>query len=74
MVEHGAGQTLTINNMEFFEARIAIEAPPSELIIFESFIPYLDPCVQEPTTLLGALINAGENQMNNGTLWMLLYP
>jgi len=45
-----------------------------ELIIFESFISYLGLGVQEPATSLGALINMGTSQMNNGTLWMLLYP
>lgn len=45
-----------------------------EMIIFESFISYLGLGVQEPNTSLGALINAGANQMNNGTLWMLFFP
>ncbi|MCF2872394.1 ABC transporter permease subunit [Octadecabacter sp. G9-8] len=45
-----------------------------QMIIFESFISYLGLGVQEPNTSLGALINAGANQMSNGTLWMLLYP
>jgi oligopeptide transport system permease protein len=45
-----------------------------EMIIFESFISYLGLGVQEPNTSLGALINAGAAQMNNGTLWMLFYP
>lgn len=45
-----------------------------EMIIFESFISYLGLGVQEPMTSLGALINQGASQMNNGTLWMLLFP
>lgn len=45
-----------------------------EMIIFESFISYLGLGVQEPNTSLGALINAGAAQMNNGTLWMLFFP
>ena len=45
-----------------------------EMIIFESFISYLGLGVQEPMTSLGALINQGAGQMNNGTLWMLLFP
>lgn len=45
-----------------------------EMIIFESFISYLGLGVQEPMTSLGALINQGAAQMNNGTLWMLMYP
>ncbi|WP_040753373.1 ABC transporter permease subunit [Wenxinia marina] len=44
------------------------------MIIFESFISYLGLGIQEPMTSLGALINGGTSQMNNGTLWMLLYP
>lgn len=45
-----------------------------EMIIYESFISYLGLGVQEPMTSLGALINNGAAQMNNGTLWMLLFP
>ncbi len=45
-----------------------------EIILFESFVSYLGLGVQEPNTSLGALINLGARQMNNGTLWMLLYP
>ncbi len=45
-----------------------------EMIIFESFISYLGLGVQEPNTSLGALINQGASQMNNGTLWQLLFP
>lgn len=45
-----------------------------QMIIFESFISYLGLGIQEPATSLGALINSGSEQMNNGTLWMLLYP
>ncbi|SHJ14984.1 ABC transporter permease subunit [Wenxinia saemankumensis] len=44
------------------------------MIIFESFISYLGLGIQEPMTSLGALINLGTAQMNNGTLWMLLFP
>ncbi|WP_375281210.1 ABC transporter permease subunit [Pseudooctadecabacter sp.] len=45
-----------------------------EIILFESFVSYLGLGVQEPNTSLGALINLGARQMNNGTLWMLLFP
>lgn len=45
-----------------------------EMIIFESFISYLGLGIQEPNTSLGALINGGAEQMNNGTLWMLFFP
>lgn len=45
-----------------------------QMIIFESFISYLGLGVQEPATSLGALINGGSEQMNNGTLWMLFFP
>jgi len=45
-----------------------------QMIIFESFISYLGLGVQEPMTSLGALINGGASQMNNGTLWMLGFP
>jgi len=45
-----------------------------EMIIYESFISYLGLGVQEPMTSLGALINGGAAQMNNGTLWMLFFP
>ncbi|WP_420860200.1 ABC transporter permease subunit [Marivivens marinus] len=45
-----------------------------EMIIFESFISYLGLGIQEPNTSLGALINGGTEQMNNGTLWMLFFP
>ena len=45
-----------------------------QMIIFESFISYLGLGIQEPMTSLGALINQGAEQMNNGTLWMLMYP
>lgn len=45
-----------------------------QMIIFESFISYLGLGIQEPATSLGALINGGAEQMNNGTLWMLLFP
>jgi len=44
------------------------------MIITESFISYLGLGVQEPNTSLGALISKGSGQINNGTLWMLLYP
>ncbi|SLN37803.1 ABC transporter permease subunit [Roseisalinus antarcticus] len=45
-----------------------------QMIIFESFISYLGLGIQEPQTSLGALINQGAEQMNNGTLWMLAFP
>jgi oligopeptide transport system permease protein len=45
-----------------------------QMIIFESFISYLGLGVQEPMTSLGALINGGASQMNNGTLWMVGFP
>ncbi|KPP86293.1 MAG: oligopeptide transport system permease protein [Rhodobacteraceae bacterium HLUCCA08] len=45
-----------------------------QMIIFESFISYLGLGIQEPATSLGALINGGAEQMNNGTLWMLFFP
>ncbi|TNY34363.1 ABC transporter permease subunit [Pelagovum pacificum] len=45
-----------------------------QMIIFESFISYLGLGIQEPNTSLGALINQGSEQLNNGTLWMLTYP
>jgi len=45
-----------------------------QMIIFESFISYLGLGVQEPQTSLGALINQGAQQMNNGTPWMLAFP
>ncbi|ROU02424.1 ABC transporter permease subunit [Histidinibacterium lentulum] len=45
-----------------------------QMIIFESFISYLGLGVQEPMTSLGALINQGASQMNNGTLWMMGFP
>ncbi len=45
-----------------------------QMIIFESFISYLGLGIQEPQTSLGALINQGAEQMNNGTLWMLGFP
>ena len=46
------------------------------MIIFESFISYLGLGIQEPMTSLGALINLGTSQINNGNLWtwMLLFP
>jgi len=44
------------------------------LIIFESFISFLGLGVQEPNTSLGALINEGAANMNNGVLWQLLFP
>ncbi|EAR49862.1 Putative oligopeptide ABC transporter [Oceanicola granulosus HTCC2516] len=45
-----------------------------QMIIFESFISYLGLGIQEPNTSLGALINQGSEQLNNGTMWMLGYP
>ncbi len=45
-----------------------------QMIIFESFVSYLGLGIQEPNTSLGALINLGTDQMNNGTLWMLMFP
>lgn len=44
------------------------------LIIYESFISFLGLGVQEPNTSLGALISEGASNMNNGTLWQLIYP
>ncbi len=44
------------------------------MIIFESFISFLGLGVQEPNTSLGALINAGADQMRSGTPWMLGFP
>ena len=44
------------------------------LIIYESFISFLGLGVQEPNTSLGALISEGASNMNNGTLWQLVYP
>ena len=44
------------------------------MIIFESFISFLGLGVQEPNTSLGALINAGADQLRSGTPWMLGFP
>lgn len=45
-----------------------------QMIIFESFISYLGLGIQEPNTSLGALLNGGTQQINNGTSWMLTFP
>ncbi|WP_316014362.1 ABC transporter permease subunit [Roseobacter sp. HKCCA0434] len=44
------------------------------MIIYESFISFLGLGVQEPLTSWGALINEGADEMQNGTLWQLLFP
>lgn len=44
------------------------------LILQESFISFLGLGVQEPATSWGALIKEGADEMNNGTIWMLLFP
>ncbi len=44
------------------------------LILQESFISFLGLGVQEPNTSWGALINEGAQEMNNGTIWQLLFP
>ncbi|SES24001.1 oligopeptide transport system permease protein [Tranquillimonas rosea] len=45
-----------------------------QMIIFESFISFLGLGVQEPNTSWGALINAGADNLRNGTPWMLAFP
>ncbi len=44
-----------------------------QAILVESFLSYLGLGVQEPQTSLGALVDAGVNQMD-GAAWMLLIP
>ena len=44
-----------------------------QAILVESFLSFLGLGVQEPQTSLGALVNAGVNQME-GAPWMLLIP
>lgn len=44
------------------------------LILTESFISFLGLGVQEPNTSWGALISAGAQTMQYGTLWQLLFP
>lgn len=44
-----------------------------QAILVESFLSYLGLGVQEPQTSLGALVDAGVNQME-GASWMLLIP
>lgn len=44
-----------------------------QAILVESFLSFLGLGVQEPQTSLGALVNAGVNQME-GASWMLLIP
>jgi len=44
-----------------------------QAILVESFLSFLGLGIQEPQTSLGALIDAGVNQME-GALWMLLIP
>ncbi len=44
------------------------------MIIFESFVSFLGLGVQEPATSWGALINAGADNLRNGTPWMLAFP
>ncbi len=45
-----------------------------QMIIFESFISFLGPGVQEPMTSWGALINQGAANLTNRTPWMLVFP
>jgi len=45
-----------------------------EMILLESFISFLGLGVQEPNTSLGALISAGAQQMQYGTIWQLGFP
>ncbi|WP_342077186.1 ABC transporter permease subunit [Yoonia sp. SS1-5] len=44
------------------------------MIIYESFISFLGLGVQEPNTSLGALIDEGSSNMQNGVLWQFFYP
>ncbi len=44
------------------------------MIITESFISFLGLGVQEPATSLGALIDTGADNLNNGTRWQLYFP
>lgn len=44
-----------------------------QAILVESFLSFLGLGIQEPQTSLGALVNAGVNQMENAP-WMLLIP
>ena len=44
-----------------------------QAILVESFLSFLGLGVQEPQTSLGALVDAGVNQME-GASWMLLIP
>ncbi len=44
-----------------------------QAILVESFLSFLGLGVQEPQTSLGALVNAGVNQME-GAPWTLLIP
>ncbi|MCH8060229.1 MAG: peptide ABC transporter permease, partial [Proteobacteria bacterium] len=44
-----------------------------QAILVESFLSFLGLGIQEPQTSLGALVNAGVNQME-GASWMLLIP
>lgn len=44
------------------------------MIIFESFISFLGLGVQEPATSLGALIDEGASNMQNGVLWQFYFP
>ena len=44
------------------------------LILQESFIYFLGLGVQEPNTSWGALISEGAQEINNGTIWQLLFP
>ncbi len=44
------------------------------LILQESFISFLGLGVQEPNTSWGALISEGAQEINNGTIWQLLFP
>jgi len=44
------------------------------MIIFESFISFLGLGVQEPSTSLGALIDEGAGNMQNGVLWQFFFP
>jgi oligopeptide transport system permease protein len=44
-----------------------------QAILVESFLSFLGLGIQEPQTSLGALVDAGVNQME-GASWMLLIP
>ena len=44
-----------------------------QAILVESFLSFLGLGIQEPQTSLGALVDAGVNQME-GAAWMLLIP